>query len=313
MYNLIFLVLFNITLAIVAGILFRKHIIAPYFNPQLRWWETEPRYKMDVYSDLTSDSKMLRGEILDISNSGFLLELGHDITLGKIYTFSIQCMRHLIKVQGRVMRRSFSDEEYNRFGIMFVKLTAPKKNKLNAIIEYLERGGLRDYSREKKAVLVQAAERRAYSRLYETASRYTLTHNAVLTMEGKNIQCQVLDISRNGCFIKTGQDIPLDSNHTINLRCMKMETAVKGRIEWKTMLHGLNGYGVKFMNLTKGEKRNIDMFIHTLKKIGAQNRLKEAQPVSEDVIDKGVINTPYKIVLFFKKLLLKDIGIDKTG
>jgi len=45
-YNILLLVLFNLALSVVAGVLFRKHVIAPYFNPRLRWWATEPRYKI---------------------------------------------------------------------------------------------------------------------------------------------------------------------------------------------------------------------------------------------------------------------------
>ena len=93
-YNLFILILFNVILAIVAGIFFRKHIIAPYFNPRLRWWEAEPRYKIDIHAEIITGNAGLTGEILDISQSGFFMSLAQDITIGKTYTFNLKCMKH---------------------------------------------------------------------------------------------------------------------------------------------------------------------------------------------------------------------------
>lgn len=306
-YNLFILLLLNITLAIVAGIFFRKHIIAPYFNPRLRWWETEARYKIEINADIIVEHKKLSGDILDISNTGYLIALDHDITPGKIYKVHIKYMHHYVDVHGKVMRMTSSDEEKNRYGVMFVKLTSMGKKGIKVIIDDLEKGRLRDYSRDYKEDSEDAIKKMLYPRLKETTSRYKLNHTAILIEGEKNIQCQMLDISRNGCLIKTEHDISEGTIHKINIRCMKLEAEIEGTIKRKTDLGGLNGYGVEFINITKPEKQKIGRIINTLKRIGARNRLDGARRVSEDVIDKSVAGTPYKIILFFKRLLLKDV------
>jgi c-di-GMP-binding flagellar brake protein YcgR len=306
-YTLILLIIYNVVLAVVAGIFFRKHIIAPYFNPRLRWWETETRYKIDIYAELSIGRKKLRGEILDISNSGCLIALDHVIKLGTTHTFSLRCLSHFVYVNGRAMRKSSSDEEGDYYGIMFVKLTPLVRESLGALLEELEVGGFRDYAREQIAVRAKTTEDRVISRITETAPRYTVQHTAVLKKEDENIHCQLIDISKHGCFVKTGHDLPQGTMYRLVLRCMKYEAEVNGRIEWKSELDKQHGYGIKFMNLTRGEKKNLSMMIHTLKNIGVKNRLEVARPVGKDVIDKSVTNTPYRIILFFRKLMLKDV------
>jgi len=94
----------------------------------------------------------------------------------------------------------------------------------------------------------------------------------------------------------------------MKISCMKLEADIKGKITRKAELSGIAGYGVRFVNLSRPQKQKISRIIGTLQKIGAQDRLVESITVSEEVIDRSVQNSPYKIVLFFRKLLLKDVG-----
>ena len=65
---------------------------------------------------------------------------------------------------------------------------------------------------------------------------------------------------------------------------------------------------MEFVNLSKEKKHDLNILIHTLKKMGAADRIEGPIPMPEEEIDKTVSSTPYKIVLFFRKLILKDIG-----
>ena len=307
LYNLLILITFNIVLAVIAGIFFRKHVIAPYFNPRLRWWETDPRYKLDISAEIVTHYKKLVGEIHDISASGCLVLLNYKIRLGMTHKLLIRCLNHLVEINGKIMRKSSSDEEYDRYGIMFVKMTTENKYQLNILIEDLEKSGVRDFMREKKTKKAKSAEKREATRIWETAQRYALTHSAVLEDNEQIIRSQVLDISKHGCFIKSENDIPVGTEYTLIIQLLNHELHMKGLIEWKSDYHGHDGYGVKFVDLTAHERREIDKLIHTIKELGARNRLTEVHQVEEEVFDRSVANTPYKIVLFFKKLLLKDV------
>lgn len=307
-YSLLILIFLNVILAIVAGVFFRKHIIAPYFNPRLRWWETEPRYKIDIHADIISGKNILTGEILDISNSGFFMAFERDLTVGRVYKFNLKCLKHSVEVNGKVMRKASQKEELNGYGIMFVKLTDAEKMGISSLIEDLEKGGTRDFSREVKGAVPEGSEVTELTHQRKTAARYKLIHEAVLTGEKENIQCEIVNISKNGCFLTAEREIPEGLIYRIKIRCMKLEVEMEGEINRKSGSRGVYGYGVKFINATKQKKQIINMIIRKYKKIGARNRLKDSSPVSDEVIDRYVAHTPYRIVLFFKKLLLKNVN-----
>ncbi len=302
-YSLLILIVLNVILAIVAGIFFRKHIIAPYFNPRLRWWETEPRYKIEIHADIISGKNVLTGEILDISNSGFFMSLDQNLTIGRIYKFNLKCLKCSVEVNGKVMRKASQKEKLNGYGVMFVKLTDEEKMGINALMNDLEKGGTRDFSREGEGTVPAGSEAAERTHQRKTAARYKLLHEAILTSEKENIQCEIVNISKNGCFVKAGQDIPDGITFRIKLRCIKLEIEMKIEIKRKTEYRGVYSYAIKFISATKQDRKIVNMIIRKYKKIGARDRLKDSSPVSEEVIDRYVVNTPYRTVLFFKKLL----------
>lgn len=302
-YSLLILIVLNVILAIVAGIFFRKHIIAPYFNPRLRWWETEPRYKIEIHADIISDKNVLTGEILDISNSGFFMSLDQNLTIGRIYKFNLKCLKCSVEVNGKVMRKASQKEKLNGYGVMFVKLTDEEKMGINALMNDLEKGGTRDFSREGEGTVPAGSEAAERTHQRKTAARYKLLHEAILTSEKENIQCEIVNISKNGCFVKAGQDIPDGITFRIKLRCIKLEIEMKIEIKRKTEYRGVYSYAIKFISATKQDRKIVNMIIRKYKKIGARDRLKDSSPVSEEVIDRYVVNTPYRTVLFFRKLL----------
>ncbi len=306
-YSFLILIVLNVILAIVAGIFFRKHIIAPYFNPRLRWWETEPRYKIEIHAEIISGKNALTGEILDISNSGFFMSLDQNLTVGRIYKFNLKCLKCSVEVNGKVMRKASRKEELNGYGVMFVKLTDAEKMGINALIKDLEKGGARDFSREGDGAVPAGSEAAELTHQRKTAARYKLLHEAILTSEKENIQCKIVNISKDGCFVTAGQDIPDGVTFRMKLRCIKLEIEMEIEIKRKTEYRGVHSYAIKFINATKQERQIINMIIRKYKKIGARDRIKDSNPVSDEVIDRYVADTPYRIVLFFRKLVLKDV------
>lgn len=305
-YSLSVLIIFNVVLAVVAGIFFRKHIIAPYFNPRLRWWETEPRFKIDIHADIMLDDQILSGDILDLSMSGFFMAFSNTLSLGQVYTFDLKCWKHSVDVSGKVMRKSTEKEGYNEFGIMFVRLTEKEKTGINIIIKDLEKGGLRDSSRDQAAGETGKTGPELHQQ--KTASRYTLAHDAVLSSGNRTINCRMLDISKNGCLITAEQDLSEKHIYQMNIRCMNLEIEIDSRIKRNPEPLGAKKYAMEFIDITKEKMHRLNILIQTLKKIGAKNRLDESTPLPDKEIDKTVSGTPYKIVLFFRKLILKDVG-----
>ena len=86
---------------------------------------------------------------------------------------------------------------------------------------------------------------------------------------------------------------------------MKNELTVDIKLNWKTNRRGAVEYGVSFIHQTESIRVTLKKILHSLKKIGAQDRLKSASPVPDRIIDEKVADTPYRAVLFLKKLVGK--------
>ena len=52
-YHVLSLIIYNLILTVAAGIFFRRDVIAPYFNPPLRWWEQPKRFGVDMFFEIT--------------------------------------------------------------------------------------------------------------------------------------------------------------------------------------------------------------------------------------------------------------------
>lgn len=306
MYNIVLLVIFNVGLAIVAGIFFRKHIIAPYFNPRLRWWESDPRYRLEIAAYITAGDERIEGETLDISESGCLIALNKTLVLGNTYPISMRCMGHRVDLQGRAMRRSSTGENPVRYGMMFVKRDKEQKRHLYALIRDLERGCVRDRLREEKTSRALSSEKRTMSRFQKTAPRYTLRHSAVVKDGNNTAQYQLADLSKRGCFLRSDRQLAMGGIYPLKITCMNSEIDLSGKVIWKSDDIS-RGYGIEFFRLTKNEHTRLRTLLRHLKKTGFQTRMYGSQSAGEEVFEKSVMNTPYKIVILLKKVFMKDI------
>jgi hypothetical protein len=306
-YSLSVLIIFNVVLAVVAGIFFRKHVIAPYFNPRLRWWESKPRFKIDIHADIMLDGRVLSGDILDLSDSGFFMTFDGPLSIGKVYSFNLKCLKRSVNVSGKVMRKSTENEGVRGFGIMFFRLAESGKRGITDIIKDLEKGGLRDFSRKPTDASGKGTVAEPEPLPRERATRYLLTHEAYLSDGSETVMCRLIDLSAEGCLITADRNIAENRNYKINIKCMNQKIELDSRVQRKSAPQGRTDYAMEFVNLTKEKKHELNALIHTLKKMGATNRIDISTPLSDELIDKTVSATPYKIVIFFRKLILRDV------
>ena len=303
LYNYILLILYNLALAVVAGLLFRKHVIAPYFNPRLRWWESEPRYRIDIDIVVRLEKGDAAGDILDISSGGCYIELDHTCRLGKVYGLRIRCMSHRVDMRGKVMRVDTAPSDKNRYGVMFVKTDADQKVRIDSIMAQLNKSGLRnterDYSELRPNETLGTPERKS------TKPRYIINHSAIIERQHEKYWCRILDISMHGCRLLTTKEYNMDYTYSLSISCMKNELTVDIKLNWKTNRQGAVEYGVSFIHQTESIRVTLKKILHSLKKIGAQDRLKSASPLPDSVLDEKVADTPYRAVLFLKKLVGK--------
>jgi c-di-GMP-binding flagellar brake protein YcgR len=306
-YSLFVIVLADIALMVVAGITFHKHVIAPYFNPRLRWWETEPRFRVEAFAQVKVGEAVVSGEILDISQSGCFATFILDLTRGKTYAMHLKCLRHTLDVEGKIMRKSAKSELHKGYGIMFSKMSADQREKLDRIIAELERGDLRDFIRDQEMIPSGITKKNLYEGVTETAPRYTIKSKVVMSDENQSYLCRLIDISKTGCFVVSEHDFKEGSAYRVMIDCLKTRFSVDGRIERKDVHDGEKGYGVRFVHMTRQKKKDLQRLLLLLKRIGAEDRMESARPVPDREIDVSLKDTPYRAVLFLKK------GIGKRG
>ncbi len=127
-------------IALIAGIgaiagFIQKHFSAPYFNPQMRWWETSTRYDTtDINVEIDVDGAEVRGEISDISRTGCFITGPIRVVPGDIVRVRLNLLDYEFSTLCRVVRVSGVFEGY---GLMYLDMNAKRKKQIRSIIRYL--------------------------------------------------------------------------------------------------------------------------------------------------------------------------------
>jgi hypothetical protein len=117
-------------LALVAFTPFKK----PYLNPQMRWWEHDPRFVVDLFAQVPEVQARLH--IYDLSEGGTLAAFQGNFapTVGSNFYIEFPSGP---KVLGKVIRQ----QEQKYLGIHFEEMNRAKRKELRSFIKGLERKG----------------------------------------------------------------------------------------------------------------------------------------------------------------------------
>ena len=115
------------------SVLIQKHISAPYFNPKLRWWERDPRFRVNLQAEFQIDGGARQGALLDLSLSGCYATIDTKLEAGDAVNVGIQLLDHRIATLATVI---WVNPE-GGYGIMFTDLERDEKKELKNIINYL--------------------------------------------------------------------------------------------------------------------------------------------------------------------------------
>ncbi len=137
-------VAFFVGLVALGGLVFRvgREVRVPYFLPKIRWWESDPRYKLSVPAHLvrSGDGARLDCEILDISGSGCFLKLRVELIQDENVMVEFTMFGHAMSCAGAVVWRTQSAVTHPKgIGVKFAGLGKPQKRTLRAVTERLRR------------------------------------------------------------------------------------------------------------------------------------------------------------------------------
>jgi hypothetical protein len=102
-----------------------REIRVPYFFPKIRWWESDPRYKLSVQTKLIrEDESELEGEIMDLSLGGCFVKTHSYFIPDEVLRLDFTLFEKVVQCSGKVVWRTESTVTHPKgIGIKFETLS----------------------------------------------------------------------------------------------------------------------------------------------------------------------------------------------
>lgn len=132
-----------LTLSALALAVYRvaREIRVPYFFPRIRWWESDPRYRLAAQAQLKrADGSVLQGEILDVAMGGCFVKLRPDLKEHEALSVEFTLYGHTVRCTGTVVWRAQSAVTNPKgVGVKFDQVHKAERRSLRAIGRRLRR------------------------------------------------------------------------------------------------------------------------------------------------------------------------------
>ena len=102
---------FLIVVLLQAALVFRvgREIRVPYLFPRIRWWESNPRYRLAIPVTITrKNGDVCKGEILDLSLAGCFVKLRNDFTSDEALALNFNSYGYEVYCEGNVVWSALS-------------------------------------------------------------------------------------------------------------------------------------------------------------------------------------------------------------
>lgn len=136
------LLAFVMSIALLVGLIFRlgSEIRVPYFLPRIRWWESNPRYKLIVPVKVERAENGFDGEILDLSLGGVFIKTRTDVNQNERIRLQFTLFGEAVAIEGMIVWRSQSTVTHPKgVGVKFDEPDKLQKKVLKAACGHLKR------------------------------------------------------------------------------------------------------------------------------------------------------------------------------
>ena len=117
-----------------------REIRVPYFLPKIRWWETNPRYKLVVPVKVERMGSGFEGEILDLSLGGCFIKSRMELNQNERILSRFELFGEAIEIGGTVVWRSQSSVTHPKgVGVKFDELDKAQKKVMKAATLHLKK------------------------------------------------------------------------------------------------------------------------------------------------------------------------------
>lgn len=134
---------FGVSLILQLGLIFRvaREIRVPYFFPKIRWWESNPRYKLSVPVKLTrKNENVIQGEILDVAGSGCFVKLRAEVSPDEPLYLNFEVFGYQIQCEGIAVWIAQSTVTHPKgVGIKFYALSRSQRRAFRAVSKRLKK------------------------------------------------------------------------------------------------------------------------------------------------------------------------------
>ncbi len=295
--SILSVLVFSALLTVAAGLFFRKHIIAPYFNPRLRIWEHAPRYSLEVSSEIEFGTARTAARILDLSRAGAFVLVSRQAvaTPGSFVCLCIKVKNLSLDIQGSIVRTKDMPRNCIGYGIRFKALTREESHGLFSLIDRLE-------ALAGNHAGIPGEQRKHF--------RFCIQPELVLENQGRRLAANLKNISLSGASIKLELENSSSSlvNGTLVNLTLNGYIHVQGIIVWTETGEDSLHCGVKFTKPAKETRKKLKNLIGLLKTLNSTRR-DEYNAVLEQIAEETLEHSPYqgisRIKIFLHKLLKK--------
>jgi hypothetical protein len=118
-----------------------QEVRVPYLFPKIRWWESNPRYRVSVVVSITrSNGQIVEGEILDLSLSGCFVKVRPDLILHERVLLTFKMFENEINAEGNLVWLAQSAVTHPKgIGVKFGLLQRSQKRVLKVIVRKLKK------------------------------------------------------------------------------------------------------------------------------------------------------------------------------
>jgi hypothetical protein len=141
-YSLTTLILVNVVNLGLVSYFLVPVVSAAYFNPRLRWWESKPRFSIELVCSMKINppdapgSRFCEARITDISEGGVYLYLREKLSLGEIVALNFSLHHVKLSPVGKIVHQGRGEGQ--GYGVQFVEMAVEEHRALKRAIRGLE-------------------------------------------------------------------------------------------------------------------------------------------------------------------------------
>lgn len=139
LYDVTFRLLVYFVNVLIVGYFMMPNIRNIYFNPRIRWWQTDPRFETDFLAEIfLQDEKIGSGQIKNISVGGFFIAMTEALELEKNVNIRFSSEEQKFDIVGRpVFHRTFAPAGYG----FKMEIGESKKSGVRELVKKLKAKG----------------------------------------------------------------------------------------------------------------------------------------------------------------------------